>query len=172
MEPSSTPFDASRRNLLLTRDERQAAMDRWLGTGETLVAASLAIPGRHKLLPGTTALFRWALAHLGQAAPQARSVYATSDALGPFVLWCTPDSAAAVKRGCVALEAAVPAARLVDLDVYSPEGHPVDRASLAQPPRACLCCGEPARDCIRARRHRVGDLVAAAQRLLAGFHTA
>lgn len=144
-------------------------MDRWLGAGQTLVAASLAIPGAHKLLPGATALFRWAVAGLGRAAPQARCVHTTSDALGPFALWCTPDAAETVKRGCVVLEGAVPAARLLDLDVYSPEGTPVDRASLDLPARACLCCGEPARDCIRARRHRQADVVASALRLLAGF---
>jgi holo-ACP synthase CitX len=172
MEPSSTPSGASRRDFLRSRDERQAAMDRWLGAGEVVIAASLAVPGPHKLLPGATALFRWAVTELGHAAPRARRVHRAADALGPFVLWCTPDAAVAVKRGCVRLEAAVPAARLVDLDVYSPEGTPVDRASLDLPARTCLCCGEPAKDCIRARRHRADELVAAAQRLLAGFRRA
>lgn len=144
-------------------------MDRWLGAGETLVSASLAIPGAHKQPPGSSALFEWAVAGLGHAAPRARRVHEVRDALGPFVLWCTPDPALAVKRGCIALEAATPAARLVDLDVYSPEGTPVDRASLDLPARSCLCCGEPARECIRARRHRPDELVASALRLLAGF---
>ncbi len=171
MAPSSTQSDASRSSLLRARDERQAALDRWLGGGETLIAASLAVPGAHQLLPGSTALFRWAMAELGHAAPRARRVHEASDALGPFVLWCTPDPPVAVKRGCIALEAAMPAARLVDLDVYSPEGTPVDRAFLDLPARGCLCCGEPARECIGARRHRTDELVASAQRLLAGFRT-
>jgi holo-ACP synthase CitX len=74
-----------------------------------------------------------------------------------------------VKRRCVALEAATPVARLVDLDVYAPEGTPVDRSSLHLPARRCLCCAEPARDCIRAGRHPPAEVVASAIRLLAGL---
>jgi len=142
-------------------------MDRWLGAGATLVAASLAIPGARKAPDGADSLFEWAVAEATQGLPGARRVHVTTDFLGPFELWCTSEDAAAVKRRCVAVEAATPAARLVDLDVYSPEGTPVDRASLDLPARRCLCCDEPARDCIRAGRHALADVVASALRLLA-----
>jgi holo-ACP synthase CitX len=143
-------------------------MDRWLGTGLVLVTASLAVPGVEKAPPGAAALMAWAVAALAREVPGARRLGATWDALGPFELWTAGGDAAEVKRRCVAVEGAAPAARLVDLDVYSPEGTPVDRASLDLPARACLCCAEPARDCIRARRHPPGDVVASALRLLAG----
>jgi holo-ACP synthase len=143
-------------------------MDRWLGAGETLVALSLAVPGAEKAPPGAGALFAWAVASLAAALPGARRVHAAADALGPFELWRTAEDARAVKRRCVALEEASPAARLLDLDVYSPEGTPVDRASLDLPARRCLVCGEPARDCIRTRHHPPPDAVASALRLLAG----
>jgi len=144
-------------------------MDRWLAAGETLVALSLAIPGVDKTPCGTGALFAWAASELERAVPTARRVHEAVDVLGQHGLWCTPSDAEGVKRRCVALEATAPAARLVDLDVYSPEGTPVDRSTLHLPQRRCLCCREAARDCIRTRRHAPAEVVATALRLLAGF---
>jgi holo-ACP synthase CitX len=169
MAPSSTPCDVARRSLLAARDARQAAMDRWLGSGETLVAVSLAIPGARKSPPGAAELFAWALTSLRVALPRARAVDATTDALGRLELWCTPDDARAVKQSCVAIEAAAPAARLVDLDVYSPEGLAHERTSLHVAARRCLCCDGAAADCIRTRRHAPRDIVARALGLLDEF---
>jgi holo-ACP synthase CitX len=171
MAPSSTPSDASRREelALAARDARQAALDRWLGTGVTLVTASLAVPGEDKAPAGAAQLMAWAVGALARELPGARRLGATWDALGPFELWSAPGDAAEVKGRCIAVESAAPAARLVDLDVYSPEGTPVDRAALALPARACLCCAEPARDCIRAGRHPGHEVVGRALALLAGF---
>jgi holo-ACP synthase len=144
-------------------------MDRWLGSGVTLVTASLAVPGVDKAPAGAASLMAWAVEALARAVPGARRLGATWDALGPFELWSAPGDAAEVKRRCVALEAAAPEARLVDLDVYSQEGTPVDRAALDLPARACLCCAEPARDCIRSGRHPGAEVVGRALTLLAGF---
>lgn len=167
MEPSSTRFDDSRREALRARDARQEAMDRWCGLGTTVVAISLAVPGPAKLPPGAMKLWSWATSELRHAFPPAQRVHVSTDGLGPFELWTIPDDASIVKRRCVAVENARPAARLLDVDVYSPEGTPIDRASLQLPPRTCLCCGEPARDCVRARRHAPEDVVARALALLA-----
>ncbi len=168
MARSSRPYDAFRRSLLRARDERQAALDRGRGAGETLVAASLAVPGPDKAPPGAGLLFARAIAELARAFPRTRRGPATTDPLGPSELWRTPQGSEVVKRRCVAMEEAAPAARLLDLDVYSEEGSPVDRASLYLPARGCLCCGESARDCIRAGRHTHEEIVARALRLLRG----
>jgi holo-ACP synthase CitX len=178
MAPSSTPYDESRRSaeadglrqgLLAARDDRQAVLDRQLGGGRTLVALSLAIPGEDKKPPGAGALFAWAAAEVERAFPGADRLHANDDALGPFALWAVPLAGVEAKARCTAVEAARDAARLVDLDVYSPEGAPVDRASLHLPPRPCLCCAEPARECIRARRHDLGEVVGRAAALLASL---
>jgi triphosphoribosyl-dephospho-CoA synthase len=66
----------------------------------------------------------------------------------------------------VALEARDPAGRLLDLDVYRPDGTQVDRAQLGLPQRACLLCAEPARECIRAQRHSLAELQARVDTLL------
>jgi holo-ACP synthase len=169
MAPSSTPYDASRRSLLAARDARQDAIERWVRPGETVVAVSLAIPGEDKTPAGADALFAWAVGELARALPGARCVHAAADALGPFGLWSTAGEPATVKARCVAVEAGAPSARLVDLDVYSPQGAPMDRASLQLPPRECLCCAAPARECIRVGRHGAAELADRVRALLAGL---
>jgi holo-ACP synthase CitX len=194
MAPSSTPSDASRLSVLAARDARQLALERHLGAPgtsagfrrparalfakrnvpgrsspatplETLVAVSLAVPGPDKTPPGADALFAWAVAEARFALDRARVVHASRDALGPFTLLRTRAGCADAKARCVTIEAARSAARLVDLDVYSPDGASLDRTHLGLPPRACLCCPEPAHECVRARRHDP-DLVARAARAL------
>jgi holo-ACP synthase CitX len=107
------------------------------------------------------------MGELVAAFPDASLLHARSDALGPLALWAARGAPAEVKRRCLAIEASRPAARLLDLDVYSPDGASIDRASLQLPPRACLCCEEPARECILLARHGFPELVARARQLLA-----
>jgi holo-ACP synthase CitX len=191
MAPSSTPSDASKLSVLAARDARQLALERHLAgfrlpaealfaerivpgrsspatQSRTLVAISLAVPGPDKTPPGAGALFAWAVAEARFALDRARVVHASRDALGPFTLLRTRAACADAKARCVAIEAARPAARLVDLDVYSPDGASLDRIHLGLPPRACLCCPEPAHECVRARRHDPGDVVRTAHALLTG----
>jgi triphosphoribosyl-dephospho-CoA synthase len=132
------------------------------------VALSLAVPGEEKAPPGADALFAWAAGEVARALPGARPLAAGADALGPFALWAAADAPAAAKARCVAIEASRPAARLLDLDVYAPDGAAVDRAALRLPARRCLRCDEPARECIALRRHGSAELAARARELLAG----
>jgi len=166
------PSGASASDLLAARDARQALLDRQLSvTGPAapalVVALSLAIPGAEKVPPGAAALLAWARAGALDALAGARVLCEVEDALGPFVLLAASGDAPSVKAACVALEAARPAARLVDLDVYTAPGAALDRAALGLPPRPCLCCDAPARECIRAGRHGFPALVARARELLA-----
>ena len=160
------PYDESRVSFLAARDARQAVLDRELGSGTTLVALSLGVPGPDKAPPGAAALFAWAWQVVAEAFPGARLIARRDDALGPFALWAVPIEARGAKLRCVALESSRPAARLVDLDVYAGDGAPADRAALDLPPRACLCCAEPARECIRLGRHPFPELVQRARALL------
>jgi holo-ACP synthase CitX len=163
-------YDESRRSFLAARDARQAELERHLRAGApSLVALSLGIPGADKTPPGSAALFDWAAWRLAEAIPVARELLAARDALGPFAIWSAASAPAQVKERCLAIEAASPAARLVDLDVYAPDGGPVDRASLGLPPRRCLCCEAPARECIRLSRHPLHEIVSRAHELLASF---
>ena len=161
------PCEEFRARFLAARDARQEVLERELGGGRTLVALSLGVPGPDKSPPGARALFAWACQASAEAFPDARLLARREDALGPFALWAVTIEARSAKLRCVALESSRPAARLVDLDVYARDGAACDRAALGLPPRACLCCGEPARECIRLGRHPFPELVARARALLA-----
>lgn len=91
------------------------------------------------------------------------------DALGPYAIMGLDIEPLAVKRRCIALEASHPAARLIDLDVYSAAGIQVDRACLDLPRRTCFLCSQPAVECIRAKRHSLDQVVEKVHELLAHF---
>lgn len=160
---------ASGAELLAARDARQALVDRAAAAarGATLVAVALNVPGAEKAPPGARALHRWAVAQVGAALPGARTEHEGDDALGPFALLTVPVSPEVAKAACLAIEGSHPAGRLVDLDVQEPSGAALDRAALGLAPRPCLLCAEPARECMRLRRHPLADVVARARALLA-----
>jgi holo-ACP synthase CitX len=93
----------------------------------------------------------------------------TFDALGPYAITGLDIEPLAAKRRCIVLEASHPAARLIDLDIYSAAGIQVDRACLDLPRRTCLLCSQPAVECIRAKRHSLDQVVRKVHALLAYF---
>lgn len=56
--------------------------------------------------------------------------------------------------------------RLFDMDVLDSSGEKVERSKLGLPPRPCLICGGPAKDCARSRTHTVEQLQAKTTQLL------
>jgi len=155
--------------LLAARDARQALLDAHRpAPGQALLAVSLNVPGPEKEPPGALELFAWAVARACVALPGVRPLHSQGDAAGPFALLAVAAPPGEAKRICLSIEAERPAARLLDLDVHGEDGRAVDRSALGLPPRACLLCGEPARECIRAARHPLADLQAKVRTLLAG----
>lgn len=57
-----------------------------------------------------------------------------------------------LKRAALEYEA-LPVGTLLDLDIMSAGGTPVSRDAMNLPPRSCLLCNEPARECVLLRRH-------------------
>jgi len=77
------------------------------------------------------------------------------------------------KKACCQIEEAHPFGRLMDLDVLEPVGEtvvPVGRDRVGEPPRPCLLCGRPARECMRAHTHTYSELLARMDEIL-GFDT-
>jgi holo-ACP synthase CitX len=154
---------------LAARDARQALLDAHRPpAGSALVAVALNVPGPDREPPGALALQAWALSRLVAAFPAARPVHSGGDALGPFALLVVPGAPLEVKRRCVALEAAIPAARLVDLAVLGPDGLPAGRTALGLPSRPCLLCAAPAVECIRLGRHPLAAVLERVHELLSG----
>jgi holo-ACP synthase len=155
---------------LQARDARQALLDAHRpAAAASLVALSLNVPGPDREPPGALDLFGWAQARLAAAFPGARGIHQGRDALGPFALVAIDGDPAGVKLGCVAIEAAVPAARLLDLDVYRADGQPVGRGALGRPPRPCLLCQAAAVECIRLGRHPPAAVLERVHALLASL---
>ena len=153
-------------DLLEARDQRQeqirSALDR--GRGPVLMI-SANLPGADKHRPGTARLLHGALDAL-QAAIGLDLLASRRDRLGPYHLARTCAAPEAAKRAAMAIETAGLTGRLLDLDVYGQDGVQLDRAGLGLPPRACLVCGEPARECILLRRHGQRELLERVDALL------
>lgn len=154
--------------LLAARDARQELLARALAAGRpALLFLSLNLPGPDKSPPGARSLFRWGCARIAESFHGSLLLATDCDALGPFALRALDADPLAVKRTCIAIEDAQPAARLLDLDVVAANGRQIGRASLGLAARRCLLCDEPAVDCMRSRRHAMGNVVARAHTLLA-----
>ncbi|HEY3384315.1 MAG TPA: citrate lyase holo-[acyl-carrier protein] synthase [Vicinamibacterales bacterium] len=157
---------ALRRQLLDAREVRDARIRRHFGTGSTLVFLGTNIPGPDKHLVELDRLMTVWLDGVVAEFADAIVVDRGDDALGPWELIGTRMEPEVAKRRAVALEEALRAGRLLDLDVYAPDGSQVDRRRIGLPPRCCLVCDEPAGECIRAGRHTTAELHAAVCTLL------
>ncbi len=159
--------------LLAARDERQRELDRILGQAKAEHAASLLmisanVPGSEKFRPGLSRLLRGAVDSLHDTIG-LKVLFAGRDLLGPFHIGSSKRLPVDAKRAAVLLEAENPSARLLDVDVYRPDGFQVDRAGLQLPARCCLLCDEPARECILLQRHSNTELLDRVDMLLQPF---
>ena len=129
---------------------------------------SANVPGCDKHRPGIARLLRGALDSL-QGSIGLKVLLSRRDLLGPFHIASSNLPPIDAKRAAVVIEAESPSARLLDVDVYRPDGSQVDRTGLGLPPRPCLVCAEPARECILLRRHSNPELLERVDSLLRPF---
>jgi holo-ACP synthase CitX len=129
----------------------------------------LALPGADKTPAGALHLFAWARQEAAAACGGLTGLREGHDRLGPFAILGSTIEPPTLKQICVGLETVAPFARLIDADVYDPQGAAVDRATLGLPPRPCLVCEAPARECIRLGRHNGAELSRRVHELLAPF---
>jgi len=156
--------------LLAARDRRHAALLQALAQGwRATLFLSLAVPGADKTPAGALHLFSWARQEAEAACGGLTGLREGRDRLGPFAILGSIMEPPELKNICIGLEAVAPFARLIDADVYDPRGAAVDRAALGLPPRPCLVCTAPARECIRLGRHDGAELSRRVHELLAPF---
>jgi len=162
-----------RADFLEARDGRQRELDRLLRQSTPEDAASFLlisanVPGCDKHRPGIARLLRGALDSLERSIG-LRVLLSRRDLLGSFHIASSNLPPIDAKRAAVRIEAESSSARLLDVDVYRPDGSQMDRASLKLPPRSCLVCAEPARECILLRRHSDPELLKRVDSLLRPF---
>jgi len=162
----------SRTEYLAARDARHVQVlaacrvAREARAGAVLVA-STNLPGPEKNRPGLEALVRRSMAALGARGLHLTLVSGGTDLLGPYRVLVAAEPASTIKPLTVTLERDVPGGRVLDLDVLTPDGDPVDRESLGLEPRCCYVCDRPARECILLARHPLRELLAAVDAHLA-----
>ena len=147
-----------------------AALFRWAQErlGNLLPSLRIVRSGRDALglyavLRAKGSISRSAVPKVGRTVPGEPRLVEDDSPYRQFV------DASETKRLCARIEAARPAARLVDLDVYDARGNRIDRTALGLPARRCLACVRPAAECMRLKRHEPEEIVQIADELLADF---
>lgn len=169
---------ASLADVLASRDARAEAqarlMDRW---GVPLVSLTMVTPGSVKNSPRLGAALDAGARAVESAVAEAGNAVRARERLesvaGGTALLAVDCEALSLKAIALDVEDRLPWGRLLDIDVLAPEGAPprpvpVRRENLGRSPRTCLVCGEPAFECMRARRHAAEELAAAVEALLRG----
>ncbi len=165
------PYEKLKSDILRARDQRHetlSGVSACLKQG-SVIQLALNIPGADKRPAGSNELLRWGAKQLEKRFSQLSLEYFDVDALGPWAIFQTLAEAARVKRICCELEEQQDFARLIDIDVFSRDGHTYDRQALGLPQRRCLICDSPAKECMRAGLHTFEQLKGRCEELLSPF---
>ena len=155
-------------DVLAARDARQAAQQALLAAGANCVVSfSVLAPGAVKRSPFLDEVFDIGKGRLKHELGRLNiSIYAErllNHAGGQSLLLAADGAADALKAALIRLEQSHPLGRLWDIDVIDGSGKPLSRPQAGLPPRACLCCDAPAKECARVRRHSTAQLHEAMQ---------
>lgn len=90
----------------------------------------------------------------------------TNEVTGSEAFYILNQEALLIKRLTSDVEDDSELGRLFDMDVLKPDGQKVDRTELGLPPRCCLVCGKPAKECSRSRAHSVYELQVRTKQIL------
>lgn len=149
--------------LLQSRDERAARQKDWITAHPSLTLVCLTV-----ILPGPVKRDSRSLrvARAGVDAIRANLLPVKEECLdletGFEGYFLVEGKTADVKDACCRIEDGHPLGRLMDIDVLRLGEYgivPVSRSEADLPPRRCLICDLPARECMRARNHTREDLL-------------
>jgi holo-ACP synthase/triphosphoribosyl-dephospho-CoA synthase len=90
-------------------------------------------------------------------------------AAGPEAIYAVAAPAEDLKAAAMALEDTHALGRLWDLDVIADSMRALSRPLLDRPPRRCLVCEQPAKECARNRRHPLAELLAVIETRVSAF---
>lgn len=149
--------------LLASRDARRGKQLQYLDAnkGSTLIVLTVVIPGNVKRCADSLAIARAGIDAVNTVFADDVTTIATEDLPTGFEAYfissLPPDKC---KELTSAIEDSHPLGRLMDLDVFTPQGKAVSRVDRAKEPRRCLLCGNDARICMRAFTHTQQELLA------------
>ena len=156
--------------LLDARDQRYARqlalVKAW--PDKTLVCMTIVLPGPVKRDARSLRIAESALPTIRAALiPTYEELHDLETGYEAFFLVDAP--LLEVKKHCCEIESSHPYGRLLDLDVLEPIGEtvvPVSRDRVGEPPRRCLLCDRPVRECMRSKAHSYGEISEAIDRIL------
>ncbi|OEU76211.1 MAG: holo-ACP synthase CitX [Desulfuromonadales bacterium C00003068] len=156
-------------DLLAARDLRQLDLNSFINTEHnTVIMMALNIPGPDKLPAGGEALMAWGRRCV-EVKTGAHCVVTNRDAAGLYMLFVCDLAPQRCKELAVKIEEQTPAARLLDVDIYTNDGDQLGRANLGFKARRCLLCERPAVECMRTGNHEPDAIVQSAQQRLSTF---
>lgn len=127
-----------------------------------LLCFTMNIAGPVKTSPLIERAFDEGLCALRQSLPDPLFEESSKLPTGCTAFWVMDRPAEEVKERTLKIEEATPLGRLFDMDVLTPTGEKLSRASL----RGCIVCGKAGRDCAARRLHTVAELQEATTRII------
>jgi holo-ACP synthase / triphosphoribosyl-dephospho-CoA synthase len=154
--------------LLAAKEERQERRNKLRKLYGTAVASiTLNIPGPVKDSPLLRQLCDYAAEAL-QAVLEIAAMERINPATGPVAILAIRAAAARIKEIAIGIEEEEAFSRLLDIDVFDPDGHQLSRQDCGSH-RFCLLCERPAVVCIRENSHSADEIQTAVQSLLTQF---
>lgn len=152
--------------LLAAREQRAERQATLLARHKApLVCLTIVMPGPVKANARTERALLEGMARLDRLCTQEGWTVLAHEhhwlASGPEAFYAVEADAAALKAATIELEDAQPIGRLWDFDVIEPGMAILSRQTFGLPPRRCLVCDRPARECGRAQRHSLDVLLTA-----------
>ena len=166
-----TPLEQFRIKLLEVREQREKHLQDAFGHNlPSVIMLTLNIPGTEKTPDGAETLFHWGKQQLEKTLSTV-ICFEYRDNAGWFAVLSCSEPPESVKRGTIEIETSIPAARLLDIDVYNQEHRQLSRTMLGLLQRRCLICHRAAVECIRNKNHASTEIQNAVMRILAQFIT-
>lgn len=164
------PIDLA--TLLASRDCRRDMQRRLLSLypDSTLVVMTVVMPGSIKQTRASAIVADAGLAALCTAFKgKIRHRLLRDLTTGYEAYFCVDAEKSDCKRTGIEIEEKHPLGRLMDIDVIDTDGVPLSREAFYAPPRRCLICNRPARECMRAARHSPQEIQQFINRLCDDF---
>lgn len=148
--------------LLASRDRRRDMQARLmeLYPQSTPVVLTVVMPGPNKQTRAGAIVSEAAIRALDSAfAGNIQNRTLRDLRTGFEAYYMVQTSAEEAKRRAVEIEQTHTLGRLMDIDIIGAGCVPFSRSNLQSPPRTCLICGRPARECMRSATHPIDLLL-------------
>lgn len=162
-------LDELKNSILDAREKREQELKNcFLTEPSSVIMLSLNIPGKDKAPKGSIELFNWAFLTLTEQIDITIHIQQL-DIAGHYGLFTSKMGPEDVKKIAVKVESSMPAARLLDIDVYDQNMRQISRTEIGLDQRICMVCDKPAVECIRTGNHAKDAVVQATIEQLSEF---